>query len=79
VFGTIEKTGLLGQFIRCVPVDPDFSANIVTGLQTCLQLVKKKLKSGTRAGDILDAVTAGKDGPISEKAKSGLARLQSLA
>jgi hypothetical protein len=78
-FGTIEKTGLLGQFIRCVPVDPEWSAHIVTRLQTCLQLVKKKLKSGTPTGDILDAVIAGKDGPINAKGKDGLARLQSLA
>jgi hypothetical protein len=76
---TIEKTGLLGQFIRCVPVDPKYSENIVERLQTCLQLVKKKLKSGTPTGDILNDVIAGKDGPINEKAKSGLARLQSLA
>jgi hypothetical protein len=79
VLGTIEKTGLLGQFIRCVPADPERSANIVQCLQTCLQLVKKKLKSGTPTGDILDSVIAGKDGLINEKAKSGLARLQSLA
>jgi hypothetical protein len=78
-FGFIEKTGLLGQFIRCVPVDPDYSINLVTCLQTCLQLVKKKLKSGTPTGDILDAVIAGKDGPINVKAKSTLASLQSLA
>jgi hypothetical protein len=78
-FGTIEKTGLLGQFIRCVPVDPEYAADIVICLQTCLQLVKKKLKSGTRTGDILDAVIAGKDGPINEKAKADLARLQTLA
>jgi hypothetical protein len=78
-FSTIEKTGLLGQFIRCVPVDPEFSAGLVTLLQTCLQLVKKKLKSGTPTGDILDAVIAGKDGPINEKARSSLARLQSSA
>jgi hypothetical protein len=78
-FGIIEKTGLLGQFIRCVPVNPERSANIVERLQTCLQLVKKKLKPGTPTGDILDAVISGKDGPINEKAKSGLARLQSLA
>jgi hypothetical protein len=78
-FGIVEKTGLLGQFIRCVPVDPEGTANILTGLQTCLQLVKKKLKSGTRTGDILDAVIAGKDGPISKKAKSSLTRLQNLA
>jgi hypothetical protein len=77
-FGTIEKTGLLGQFLRCVPADPERSADIVKSLQTCLQLVKTKLKSGTQTGDILDAVIAGKDGPISEKAKSGLVRLQSL-
>jgi hypothetical protein len=79
VLGTIEKTGLLGQFIRCVPVDPKRSAEIVECLQTCLKLVKRKLKSGTPTGDILDAVIAGNDGPINEKAKSGLARLQSLA
>jgi hypothetical protein len=79
VFGTIEKAGLLGQYIRCVPVDPECSANIVECLQTCLQLVKKKLMSGTPTGDILDTVIAGKDGPINEKAKSGLVRLQSLA
>jgi hypothetical protein len=79
VFGTIEKTGLLGQFIRCVPIYPERSAHNVKGLQTCLQLVKKKLKSGTPTGDILDAVIDGKDGPINEKAKSGLTRLQSLA
>jgi hypothetical protein len=78
-FSTIEKTGLLGQFIRCVPVDPGFSAAIMTCLQTCLQLVKKKLKSGTPTGDILDDVIAGRDGPINEKAKSSLARLQTLA
>jgi hypothetical protein len=77
--GTVEKTGLLGQLIRCVPVDPERSAHIVKDLQTCLQLVKKKLKPGTPTGDILDAVLAGKDGPINEKAKSGLARLQMLA
>jgi hypothetical protein len=79
VLGTMEKAGLLGQLIRCVPVDPEFSSPIVNCLQTCLQLVKKKLKSGTRTGDILDAVMAGKDGPINEKAKSALSRLQSLA
>jgi hypothetical protein len=79
MFGTIEKTGLLGQFIRCVPVDSEYSAGIVEALQTCLQLVKKKLKSGTPTRDILDAVIAGKDGPVNEKAKSGLVRLQSLA
>jgi hypothetical protein len=79
ILGTIEKTGLLGQFIRCAPVNPELSANIVECLQTCLQLVKKKLKSGTPTGDILDALIAGKDGPINEKTKSGLARLQSLA
>jgi hypothetical protein len=79
-FDTIEKTGLLGQFIRCVPaVDPEFSADIVECLQTCSQLLKKKLKSGTPTSDILDAVIAGEDGPINEKAKSGLVRLQSLA
>jgi hypothetical protein len=78
-FSTIEKTGLLGQCIRCVPTDPELSANIVECLQTCLQLVKKKLTSGTPTGDILDDVIAGKDGPINEKAKSGLAKLQSLA
>jgi hypothetical protein len=79
VFGTIEKTGLLGQCIRCVPGNPESSANILIGLQTCSQLLKKKLKSGTPTGDILDAVIAGVDGPINEKAKSGLVRLQSLA
>jgi hypothetical protein len=78
VFGTVEKTGLLGQFIRCVPIFPE-SAEIVTLLQKCLQLVKKKLKSGTPTGDILDAVVAGKDGPINERAKADLTRLQSLA
>jgi hypothetical protein len=79
VLFVIEKTGLLGQFIRCVPVDPESSADIMDSLQTCLQLVKKKLKSGTPTGDILDSVIAGNDGPINEKAKSGLVRLQSLA
>jgi hypothetical protein len=44
-FGTIEKTGLLGQFIRCVPADPESFAGIVTRLQACTQLFKKKLKS----------------------------------
>jgi hypothetical protein len=78
-FNTIEKTGLLGQFIRCVRVDPESSAQIVASVQSCLQLVKKKFKSGTPTGDILDAVIAGKDGPISEKAKTDLTRLQTLA
>jgi hypothetical protein len=78
-FAIIEKTGLLGQFIRCVPVDPERSLNTVKCLQTCLQLIKKKLKLGTRTGDILDAVIDGKDGPINEKAKSGLIELQNLA
>jgi hypothetical protein len=78
-FSTIEKAGLLGQFIRLVPVDPESSADVVTLLQTCLELVKKKLKPGTPTGDILDAVIAGKDGPINEKARSSLVRLQSSA
>jgi hypothetical protein len=78
-FGTLEKAGLLGQLIRCVPVDTDNSLSITSSLQMCLQLVKTKLKSGTRTGDILDAVIAGKDGPISENAKSALAQLQTLA
>jgi hypothetical protein len=77
--GIVEKTGLLGQFIRCVPTHPEWSSQIVTSLQSCLQLVKKKLKSGTRTGDILDAVVAGEDGAIDEKTKASLARLQSLA
>jgi hypothetical protein len=51
----------------------------VTQLQTCLQLVKKKLKSGSPTVDILDAVVAGEDGPISEKAKSILVKIQSSA
>jgi hypothetical protein len=63
VFAIIEKTGLLGQFIRCVLVDPELTANTVTGLKTCLQLAKEKLKSETPTDDILDAVIAGKDGP----------------
>jgi hypothetical protein len=71
-FSIIEETGLLGQFIRCVPVDPDFFRGAGICLQQCLELVKNKLKSGTRSGDILDAVIAGKDGPISEKSKSSL-------
>jgi hypothetical protein len=79
VFGIIEKTGLLGHFIRCVRVDPEPLVIIVPALQSCVQLVKKKLKSGTRTGDILDAVIAGEDGPISEKAKSSLEGLQTLA
>jgi hypothetical protein len=78
-FSTIEKTGLLGQFIRCVPIDPEGSAEIVTCLLTCPQLVKKKLKSETPTGDILDAVIAGKDGPIKQKAKFALTKLQGLA
>jgi hypothetical protein len=78
-FGPLEKTGLLGQVIRCIPVGTDNSLSIVTALQECLQLVKTKLKPGTRTGDILDAVIAGKDGPINEKAKSALAKLQTLA
>jgi hypothetical protein len=79
VFGSIEKAGLLGQLIRCIPVDPDYSADVVICLQACMQLVKKKLKSGTRTGDILDAVIAGKDGPINEKVKAELTKLQTLA
>jgi hypothetical protein len=55
-FGILQKTGLLGQFIRCVPVDAEFSDDIVTMLLKCLQVVKKKLKSGTPTGDMLDAV-----------------------
>jgi hypothetical protein len=51
----------------------------VTWLLQCLQLVKRKLKSGTPTGDILDAVIAGKDGLIDEKVKADLAKLQSLA
>jgi hypothetical protein len=78
-FSIIEKTGLLGQFIRCIPVDPECSGDPVAWLLQCLQLVKKKLKSGTPMGDILDAVIAGKDGPINEKAKADLTKLQSLA
>jgi hypothetical protein len=78
-FGTMEKAGLLGQLIRCIPVDPDYSADVVMCLQACMQLVKKKLKSGTRTGDILDAVIAGKDGPINEKVKADLTKLQTLA
>jgi hypothetical protein len=78
VFDIMERTGLLGQFIRCVPVHSKLSADILECLQTCLQLVKKKLKTGTATGDILDTVIAGKDGSINEKAKSSLARLQSL-
>jgi hypothetical protein len=77
---TIEKTGLLGQFIRCVPVDPEGSAQVLSCcLQSFLQLVRKKLKSGTPTGDILDAVIAGKDGSIDEKAKTSLVKLQTLA
>jgi hypothetical protein len=83
VFGILEKTCLLRQSNRCVPVDLERSAatvtTIVTGLQPCLQLVKKKFKSGTPTGDILAAEVAGEDGPINVKARSTLARLQSLA
>jgi hypothetical protein len=78
-FGTLEKTGLLGQLIRCIPVKPEYSDfPFVQALQTCVKLVKKKLKSGTPTGDILDAVIAGKDGPINEKSKSCLVKLQSM-
>jgi hypothetical protein len=78
-FCAVEKTGLLGQFIRCTAVNPQRAVEIVTCLQVCLQLVKKKLKSGTPTGDILNAVIAGKDGPISGKVKTALTKLQSLA
>jgi hypothetical protein len=77
--GAMEKAGLLGQLIRCLPVDPDYPVNVVMCLQQCTQLVKKKLKTGTRTGDILDAVIAGKDGPINEKVKADLTKLQTLA
>jgi hypothetical protein len=71
--------GLLGQLIRCIPVKPEYSDfPFVQALQTCVKLVKKKLKSGTPTGDILDAVIAGKDGPINEKSKSCLVKLQSM-
>jgi hypothetical protein len=70
----IEKTGLLGHFIRCVPVDPERSTALVTILLEFLHLVKKKLKWGARTGD-LNAVITGKDGPINEKAKSSLVML----
>jgi hypothetical protein len=33
VLGSLEKTGLLGQFIRCVPADPELTANTVECLQ----------------------------------------------
>jgi hypothetical protein len=80
-FGILERTGLLGQLIRCIPIDPEYPhlAQIMEALQTCLKLIKKKLKPGTPAGDILDAVIAGKDGPINGKAKSYLVKLQSMA
>jgi hypothetical protein len=79
-FGIVEKTGLLGQCIRCIPVDPTFpDSAIMQRLQTCSQLVKKNLKSGTPTGDILDAVIAGKGGPINAKAKSCLIKLLSIA
>jgi hypothetical protein len=78
-FSILEKTGVVGQFIRCIHADPEFAAHVVTWLQTCMRLVKKKLKSGSPTGDILDAVIAGKDGPISEKTKSALTKLQGLA
>jgi hypothetical protein len=79
-FGILDKTGILGQFFRCVPVSgAKFADDTVKMLLKCLQVVKKKLKSGTPTGDILDAVIAGKDGPIDEEAKSSLVSLQRLA
>jgi hypothetical protein len=79
-FDTIEKTGLLGHYFRCIPVDSERAADtIVSLLLKGLQLVKKKLKSGTPTGDILDAVIAGEDKPINENVKAGLAKIQSLA
>jgi hypothetical protein len=78
---SLRKDGSsLGQSIRCIPVDPTFLVSaIMQRLQTCLKLVKRKLKSGTPTGDILDGVIAGKDGPINAKAKSCLIKLQSMA
>jgi hypothetical protein len=78
-FAALEKTGLLGQLIRCFPAYPQLSAQIVTSLQACSQLVQNKLKSVTPTGDILDAVIAGKDGPINLETRSCLVQLQSLA
>jgi hypothetical protein len=42
VLGTMEKAGLRGQFIRCVPVDAEYSSDVVASLlqTSCLQLVK---------------------------------------
>jgi hypothetical protein len=70
-FGNIEKTGLLRQFLRCVPVGPDYSADIVTCLQLYLQIIKKKLKSGTPTGDILDAVITGKESQVCPRQATG--------
>jgi hypothetical protein len=36
-FSTVEKTGILGQFIRCTPVFPEGSSDVVTLLQASLQ------------------------------------------
>jgi hypothetical protein len=79
-FGTLEKTGLLGQLIRCVSANPeDPGLMILQCLQQNMKIVKKKLKSGTSTGDILDVVIAGKDGHINTEVKTSLVKLQMMA
>jgi hypothetical protein len=88
-FNVLEKSGLLGQVLRCMgispsPHDADASLRILEILQECPKLIRKKLKSGTPTGDILDAVIAGKDGGLAKHdtnaaIKTRLTNLQKMA
>jgi hypothetical protein len=89
-FNVLEKSGLLGQVIRCMgisprPYDTDASLGVLDSLQECSKLIRKKLKSGTPTGDILDAVIAGKDGGLAKQKdtnadiKKRLMNLQKMA
>jgi hypothetical protein len=87
-FGILQKSGLLGQAFRCMgistdPTDLEVSMIILDCLQECTKLIRKKLKSGTPTGDILDAVIRGKDGGLAKQdnaeIKTRLANLQKMA
>jgi hypothetical protein len=67
------------------PYDTDAALAVLDSLQECSKLIRKKLKSGTPTGDILDAVIAGKDGGLAKQKetnadiKKRLMNLQKMA
>lgn len=85
VFKELERSGLLGQMIRCATVPPNYTGEeevyemfLDRVLKNCL-FIDKSFQKGRKTGDTLLAVLDGRDGYTGERNQRIVCRLTNLA